>query len=183
MEFVVLLYSDIFIFDPYRENEFIRLTDKRLRESLSVRLKFLKFFFLCCSDFLSSRFRFSRWKSCTERGGWCAGGVGSPGDAWIRFLGARDSARLAPCHSQQTPLPSAPPIPIPLTPDSSFQFQLQLQLFCVVESTRHIRGSVILCTYRYYTLYRTVVVLVVIGVSTPEGTAIGRTRSNPTPAY
>lgn len=28
------------------------------------------------------------------------------GDAWIRFLGARDSARLAPRHSQQTPLPA-----------------------------------------------------------------------------
>lgn len=33
------------------------------------------------------------------------------GDAWIRFLGARDSARLAPRHSQRTPLPSSAPGP------------------------------------------------------------------------
>ena len=31
------------------------------------------------------------------------------GDAWIRFLGARDSARLASRHSQQTPLPASTP--------------------------------------------------------------------------
>ena len=30
------------------------------------------------------------------------------GDAWIRFLGARDSARLAPRHSQRTPFNPLP---------------------------------------------------------------------------
>lgn len=37
------------------------------------------------------------------------------GDAWIRFLGARDSARLAPRHSQRTPFN-----PLPSSSSSSF---------------------------------------------------------------